>query len=251
MMKLHNSKIWCNRFFLQECGFSLVELVIVVFISGAIISIMVSVMPVLLQSAKSKETRALLVEADTALQGYLAAGGRCPCPDTSANGNENRNDGGTPADFGDDTCVAYAGDLPWVTLGLSAAEDAWHNQIRYAVDEGLVQTAAAGFCDRIIDAVTSTAVTHATEPGDTGRLYVTSSVTAADLSVNMAYVMFSGGAGDADGINGFYDGRNGAVPALEFESAEKIIDADYDDIVLGRSCVYLYGRNCAGSSWRP
>ncbi|MBT8350554.1 MAG: prepilin-type N-terminal cleavage/methylation domain-containing protein, partial [Deltaproteobacteria bacterium] len=101
-------------------GFTLIEMAVVMVIVGIIISIMATVLPSLIHSGKIKKAQADLERADLALQGYISATGRCPCPDTNADGEENRNDGGTQGNPADDTCAAYVGDLPYLTLGLSS-----------------------------------------------------------------------------------------------------------------------------------
>ena len=127
-----------NRHRKHEAGFTLIEMAIVVVIAGIIISIVATVLPSLIRSSKNKKAEAILERADYAIQGYIAANGRCPCPDTSGDGLENRTAGSTPPS--DDVCNAYVGDLPYATLGLSSGLDVWQNTIRYGVYEGMIRT---------------------------------------------------------------------------------------------------------------
>ena len=109
---------------------------IVVVIAGIVISIVATVLPSLIRSAKTKKAEAILEKVDYAIQGYIAANGRCPCPDTDtpADGQENRVPGTNPPS--DDTCSAYVGTIPYVTLGIGAGVDAWQNPIRVGTAHG-------------------------------------------------------------------------------------------------------------------
>ena len=62
----------------NNAGFTLIELAVVMVIVGIIISIMATVLPSLIQSAKIRKARAILEKADYALDGFLAANGLCP-----------------------------------------------------------------------------------------------------------------------------------------------------------------------------
>lgn len=215
-------------------GFTLIEMAIVIVIVGLLISIVVTVLPSLIQSAKIKKARAELERADFAIEGYVAANGREPCPDTDGDGLENRNDGGTTATAADDSCDAYSGDLPYRTLGLSSGNDIWQNTLVYSVYEGMIKTNLSDYCSHLESFISGP---------DPSWLRTTDSLG----STNQAYVLVSGGPKDMDGANGFFDDRNGSPGNLEFEASNRIVDAAYDDLVRAGSLSYLNGRLCTGS----
>ena len=229
----------------RESGFTLIEMAIVLVIVGIVISIMATVLPSLIQSGKIRKARAILEKVDYALEGYIAANGQCPCPDTNEDGKENRNDNGTSDDYSDDTCEGdvYVGDLPYLTLGLSSGEDNWHNPIKYAVYEDLIKTTSSTgsnyYCFKLRDIINY----YRTNPADTNKLHT----SVGSDNTNQVYVVVSGGPKDLDGTGGFFDGYNGSSPDLQFESPNKIVDKDYDDLVRAVSFNYLRGRECGGA----
>jgi len=222
---------WMGR----QNGFTLIEMAVVVVIVGIVISIVATVLPSLIKSSKIKKARAILEKTDYALEGYLSANGRAPCPDTDGDGQENRNDNGTPSDASDDTCSSYSGDLPYATLGLSSGYDNWRNRLRYGVYEDLIKTNTSGLCTSLSSFVAT--------PN-------TSWLRTNDGSVSspQAWVVVSGGAQDMDGSGGFFDSRNETAPDAEFESPSKIVDTTYDDLVTATSLTYINGKICTGGS---
>ncbi|MBT8359254.1 MAG: prepilin-type N-terminal cleavage/methylation domain-containing protein, partial [Desulfobacterales bacterium] len=231
-------------------GFTLIEMAVVMVIVGIIISIMATVLPSLIHSGKIKKAQADLERADLALQGYISATGRCPCPDTNADGEENRNDGGTQGNPADDTCAAYVGDLPYLTLGLSSPNDVWGNPIKYAVYSDLVTfttpTGTNSFCsglDSIIRYYDSQADNN---PPDTSKLYTTNQ-SGGDPK-NKAYILVSGGNKDldGDGSDGVFDGNNEGRD-LKFDLPDRSAffgdpsSKRYDDLVRAASFSYIKG----------
>ncbi|MCP3952632.1 MAG: LamG domain-containing protein, partial [Desulfobacterales bacterium] len=209
---------------------TLIEMAVVLVLVGIVISIMATVLPTLIQSAKIRKGRAVIEKIDYSLEGYIASSGRCPCPDTDADGLENRNDGGSPGDPVDDTCTAYTGGLPYLTLGLSTGDDNWHNPVRYGVYEDFIKTTTSGLCTSLDSFIASP---------NPAFLRTTSA---------QAYVIASGGPQDLDGANGFFDGLNGSSPDVQFEIPDKVMDATYDDLVRSVSFVYLKGKICSGGT---
>jgi len=229
---VHNPHVITRR-----AGFTLIEIAVVLVIVGIIISVAATVLPSLIQSAKIKKARAILDRNDYTLQGYIGANGRFPCPDTNGDGMENRIPGTNPP--ADDTCAAYVGDLPYLTLGLSSGNDNWQNAIRYGVYEDLIKTTYSGLC-----APTPCTLCLSDFINNPNPLFL--HTTMGSNSTNQAYVIVSGGAKDRDGVNGFFDGLNGSTPDMEFESPDKIIDATYDDLQLATAFAYLQGKLCSG-----
>ena len=223
-------------------GFTLIELAIVIVIVGIVIATIATVLPTLIHSSKIKQAKAILEKNTYALEGYLDANGRCPCPDTNGDGLENRIDAGTPGDASDDTCSAYVGDLPYLTLGLTSGQDNWQNPIKYAVYEDLIRTGTTNLCTSL--------ATFAAAAFDSTKLYTTDT---GGNSANQAYVIVSSGPKDLDADNndGFFDGLNEGAD-VEFDMPDRIefhgtpATGRYDDLVRTAAFTYLNGKLCTG-----
>ena len=223
----------------SQAGFTLIEMAIVVVIAGIVISIIATVLPSLISSAKIKKAEAILEKVDYAVQGYIAANGRCPCPDTDGDGLENRIAGANPP--ADDTCSAYVGRIPYATLGISSGLDAWQNPIRYGVYEDMIRTARSTLCAQ---APCSLCLADFVSNPDATWLRTNDGTNA----VNVAYILASGGPKDLDGDSDFFDGRNAsATSTFEFETPDRISAANYDDLLRVGALTYLQGRLCSGS----
>jgi prepilin-type N-terminal cleavage/methylation domain-containing protein len=113
-------------------GFTLVEMAIVLTIVALILGASLTLLSAQQDQRKFEDTRTLLSEAQEALTGYalshtaLDLRPYLPCPDTTNDGQEDRNPG-TGA------CVLQEGNLPWVTLGLTPQIDPWSNRLHYRV----------------------------------------------------------------------------------------------------------------------
>ena len=73
---------------------------------------------------------------------------------------------------------------------------------------------------------------------------MTSRAVSPNPSINMAYVILSGGLKDLNGSDTRFDGFNSSALSHQFECEERFVEDDYDDIVKTRSFSYLYGRLC-------
>lgn len=107
-------------------GFTLIELAVVLFVLGLLLSFSLAPIAAQQENRARNETIARLDQAIDALYGFALVHGRLPCPDAGlgAFGRENR--------LGDTACVAAEGALPHVTLALPAY-DAWGRRLRYRV----------------------------------------------------------------------------------------------------------------------
>ncbi|MDR1530164.1 MAG: hypothetical protein LBS40_07215 [Burkholderiales bacterium] len=102
----------------RACGFSLLELAVIVLILGLLTTLSWRFIAARIQQQATIATHSALEQADWALTGFAMAHTRLPCPDTDNDGNENCDGTGE------------VGTLPYQTLGLS---DARASQIRYGV----------------------------------------------------------------------------------------------------------------------
>jgi len=214
----------------NQSGFTLIEMAVVVVIVGIVISIMATVLPSLIQSAKISKAKAILEKADYALQGYSMANNRLPFADSDTDGVEDNGD--------------YLGNLPYKTLGLSSGDDVWGNTIKYGVYDDLTATFADAdaFCTAISDASLASATPVTT------KVYTTSADPCGTADANQAYVIASGGAKDLDGSYGFFDLCNGANTDLDpgFNAPNRIQSTTYDDLVRAFSLNELNYKNCTG-----
>lgn len=107
-------------------GFTLIELAIVMILVGAVMAILVRLIPTLTTSSDTKECKELLERVDQAIKGYCINNFGLPWADTT----------NPPDGLGD--APSIIGNLPWRDLGLSSGNDPWGWPIRYGVHRGLV-----------------------------------------------------------------------------------------------------------------
>ncbi len=124
-------------------GFTLIEMAIVLVIITILIGGLAMPLSAQIQARRIAETKTTLEEARVALLGYAMTHNAInvpthhylPCPDTNADGREDRDS--------DTVCKQYQGFLPWADLG-TAPQDAWGNRLRYAVVQKFIDR-SSGF----------------------------------------------------------------------------------------------------------
>jgi len=205
---------------LKKQGFTLIEMALVMIIIGVIVSIAASIAPQFIQSGKIKKTQAIVDKNIYAIEGYLAANGRCPCPDTDGDSFENRD--------GDDSCLSFEGDIPYRTIGFSSGEDSWGTSLRYAVYDNCTRTTLTDLCSDLSSFAGGTY---------DGTLLHTD---LEGTEINHAYAVISAGP-DKN-----FDGKNSTLD-MEYEVPGKIGDPDYDDILKVSSFTVLFGKHCSGN----
>lgn len=201
-------------------GFTLVELAIVLFIVSLLLGGMLLPLSAQQDIRYQNDTQKQLVDINEALLGYAAShtatDGKphLPCPDTDADGRENR--------VGN-ACANPDGDLPWQNLGVGR-QDAWNNAFHYRVAAAFANN-ATGFT------LTTTGDMRLCDRADCSGTILATSVPAVVLS----------------------RGKNGASPAATADEQENL-DADtdfvqhnasgdgYDDQVVWLSANILFNR---------
>lgn len=149
-------KLW--RF---KIGFSIVELAVVLAILGLVFVGFTSGIGSFYHSANIEDSERIQLNIKKQLLNFVVVNKYLPCPDTDADGQENRS--GT-------RCTAEVGGVPYINLGLKEeeVEDSWGNAIRYAVntdadDAGLIcnkTSSASMFCNAGIGrSVSATGIT--------------------------------------------------------------------------------------------
>lgn len=116
-------------------GFTLIELAMVIFIVGLLLSSLLSPLSTRLEQQERNETRSHMEEIRQVLYGFVLRNHQLPCPDCSVNtadctgftGNDGRQDVLTGG-----ICATEIGNLPWADLGVRGA-DAWGNNFTYRV----------------------------------------------------------------------------------------------------------------------
>jgi len=178
-------------------GFTLIEMAIVLVIITILIGGLAMPLSAQIQARRIAETKTTLEEARTALLGYAMTHNATnvpthhylPCPDTNADGREDR--------VSDTQCAAYRGLLPWVDLGV-APQDAWGNRLRYAV--------VTQFIDKFngFSASTPAASGPPSYGFDPIRICSTHTCSSPDVADNVVFVLVSLGPNGwgAQNING-------------------------------------------------
>jgi prepilin-type N-terminal cleavage/methylation domain-containing protein len=221
----------------KRSGFTLIEMAIVLFIVGIIISIVATVLPSLIRSSKDRSARAQLAKIDNTIKGYTIANHRLPFADSGTDGLEDTD--------------TFVGNLPFRTLGLSSGTDVWGNAIKYGVYgiSGGSNNLTDAFADE--NAFCSAVTSASTTPFTSTIVYTTiadpCSGADATNSGNQAYVVASGGFKDLDGSNGFFDLCNGeSTPG--FNVPDKIPSTSYDDLTRALAINEILQQNCVGGS---
>lgn len=230
-------------------GFTLVELSVVLVILGLIGGTLFSISSAMMGVQRGETTRAKLRVIDAALVSFVAINKRLPCPTAgdATTGIEDRT--GSP-------CGASQGKgvVPWVTLGLAAAdiEDGWGSRITYRLDPvlaldngmdmslcdpagtGVAQVVASvPTCNTVLGTCISTDLTRCVKPIDflAGKgLAIQDGAgnplmsPAANPSTGAAYALFSHG----ENRSGSYEGSGILLETISLAEGnnEKLNRAD-------------------------
>lgn len=116
-----------------NCGFTLVELAVTLFIIALLLGSLLVPLSTRVEQYQTGETQKTLEETKEALIGFALARGYLPCPDTTGDGVS---DPDTPG-----VCPSVEGFLPWATINVGQG-DAWGNRFRYRVAPQFTNTPA-------------------------------------------------------------------------------------------------------------
>lgn len=114
-------------------GFTLIEMAVAIFIIALLLGSLLIPLTTQVEQKQTSDTNRALEEIKDALVGYALANGHLPCPDTNADGVEDRVAGRCGAGG-----ASIAGNLPWSDLGV-ASTDVWGNRFRYVVNESFAR----------------------------------------------------------------------------------------------------------------
>lgn len=120
----------------KQTGFTLIEIAIVLVIVGFLLAGMLASLSSQIELRKITETKNELSNIKNALMGFTMSHNATdakpylPCPDTDANGTENRVAG---------LCSSLEGDLPWADLGVQS-NDSWDRKYRYRVTQAFANS---------------------------------------------------------------------------------------------------------------
>lgn len=192
---------------IQQSGFTLAEIAVVVFLIGIMASVGLAALNAQMARASISTTQQKQAIIKDALIAYLRTNLRLPCPATDTTlsasptpGIESRVTANTPAN-----CTGFFGILPYATIGLpkTAALDGWDNFFSYAVSPQwtLTYTSAAP-----VAGGTSTNVANdALNLGDVGTMTVNDrspATSATPTTITSAAVVFIVSHGK-DGLGAF------------------------------------------------
>lgn len=126
----------------KDCGFTLVEMAIVLMIVGLLLGGLIPTLSAQMESQRISETRKQMDEIQQTVVGFAIANGRLPCPadPTLATGQAGA---GTERTF---PCTSNnsTGVLPWATLGVNET-DAWGNRYTYRVSSDFADALGTTF----------------------------------------------------------------------------------------------------------
>ncbi|MBU0594600.1 MAG: type II secretion system GspH family protein [Gammaproteobacteria bacterium] len=207
----------------RNAGLTLVEMTVVLVIIGAIGMVLLKFMPDFRKlPAIAHLTATSLSSAEDALNGFILAQGRLPCPDTSGNGNE------------DCSAGASLGWLPVRTLGLNLPEPVRYGVYRSSSASLPLDADLATLKNRYnpllppgVISLQSNGLDFCAALLNIARTPLGTLLTAGPQRVPIAYGLAVAGAGDADGDGSPFDGMNRIAGQFELSGASR--RADYDD----------------------
>lgn len=209
-------------------GFTLIEVMIAVFVFGLITSVAsISYLGLWRKAGGKTAVDASLVSLSGSVITFAKTHHRLPCPDINGNGYEKLDNAGV--------CVAgtQVGRLPYISLGLSLPSE--EERAYYGVYRNAATNPAA---DLTLSVTQNNLTAAAMATADANFVYVTGDGTTANgaescgayVASNPAYVILAAGE-DRDGQGGILDGINLGLASGGrcFSAASKGIETQFDD----------------------
>ena len=134
-------------------GFTLIEIVVVLFILGVVVAMAAAVTTALSASQRLSTTTTRMAAIDAAIVQFVMQQKRLPCPANGTLASTDTNAGTETARNGSTGCTTNeaGGVVPWRALGLAEtdATDGWNRRLTYRVQPGLAADAALdmSLCD--------------------------------------------------------------------------------------------------------
>jgi prepilin-type N-terminal cleavage/methylation domain-containing protein len=133
-------------------GFTLIEIVVVLFILGVVIAMAAAVTTALTSSQRLTTTTTRMAAVDNAIVQFVMQTKRLPCPANGTLDSTSASAGVEPLPDAVTGCPSETnGVVPWRTLGLSEndATDGWNHRFTYRVQATLAATSALdmSWCD--------------------------------------------------------------------------------------------------------
>ena len=134
-------------------GFTLIEIVVVLFILGVAIAMAVALTNALTASQRLSTTTARMQTVDAAIVQFVMVQKRLPCPADGTLDSTNANAGVETARTAAAGCTTNeaSGVVPWRALGLAEGDvtDGWNHRLTYRVQPGLAADSALdmSWCD--------------------------------------------------------------------------------------------------------
>ncbi len=202
----------------NDHGFSLIEIAIVLVITGILAGGGISLLGMLTERKARNETIDYMKKAKEALITYAAINGRLPWADTDSDGRENHN--------------ASAGNLPYWTLGI-APTDSYKRVLRYELNPALGSDRSTT-CDAL-------------RLGLAGYPLVVDA-DGATTAFRVAAILVSAGPMDADSDGNVFDAVNSAYRGDNRDGRPNYIRhppvKGFDDLVIYISSNELCGDIC-------
>ncbi len=134
-------------------GFTLIEIVVVLFILGIVIAMAAAITTALMSTQKLSTTTTRMQAVDAALIQFVMQQKRLPCPADGTLDSTNANAGTETARVAATGCTTNeaGGVVPWRALGLSESDatDGWYRRLTYRIQPSLAADSALdmSWCD--------------------------------------------------------------------------------------------------------
>jgi type II secretory pathway pseudopilin PulG len=230
-------------------GFTMLELMAILLALSALAFVLFYKTQSLFSQQQALDVAHQMAEADQQLQRFAAQYGRLPCPDTGTDGIEDCGSG------------AAKGFLPYRTLGLATKQYRFGEiPLRYGVYRNATDDADLAVATSRFDPTDSDGNTYPTPnppappPPDvldfcTGLKNAAAATASTSYTylgwpdastANVAFALAYAGNTDSDGVNGLYDGLNGAS-GPGFNAPGTPMTSAYDDTTSSRGFDELFG----------